>query len=225
MPQEELAKQIIELQNLSSLWSIGSSIASIVLAIVAIVLTVYFYNQAKTTEKDVSVSLSKIEAQSQALEKITGNQVERLTKHLTERSTLESLQPNLQELLKNVSQNGLTNTEQGTSNDRIIAIKYMIGTYHYCAVSNYYAFMSLPAIENFDEANNFHKRTKAMLDTTSNDINFIEEQFKTLTVTEEEIEQSHLKDLYQDTKEIWVKQVKDSAATFLQIEQYKTQEA
>jgi hypothetical protein len=222
---EEFAKQIIELQNLSSLWSIGSSIASIVLAVVAIVLAVYFYTQSKKTEKEVSMSLSKIEAQSQALEKITGNQVERLTKHLTERDSLESISPNLQELLKNVSQKGITNNEQNNSNnDRLIAIKYMIGAYHYCAVSNYYAFMSLPAIENFDEENHFHQRTKGMLDTTSSDVNFIKNQFINLNVTDEEIEESGLSNLYKDTEEIWSKQVKDATQSFLQIEQYKKQD-
>lgn len=221
---EEIAKQIIDLQNLSSLWSITSSIASIILAIVAIVLAIYFYTQTKKTEKDVSMSLSKIEAQSQALERITGNQVERLTKHITERNSLDISQPKIEEMLKNMTRESLNSNKQDNNNERINIVKYMIGTFHYCTISNYYAFMSLPPIEKFDETNNFHKRTKEMLDLTFNDVKFIKNQFELLKVTEDEIKISGLENLYNDTVNTWEGLVKDSSGAFIQIEQYKTNE-
>ncbi|MFA6190959.1 MAG: hypothetical protein WC665_01275 [Sulfurimonas sp.] len=220
---ENLAKQIVDLQNLSMFWSIGASIASIVLAIVAIVLAVYFYTQAKQSEKDVANSLSKIEAQSQALEKITGRQVERLTKHITERKGLDEIHPDLKIIADMAStfkqsNNKIQNFE---GNDRLQIVKYMIGAYYYCSVANYYAFMSLPEASNFDEKNNFHNRTKHTLDTTSSDVKYIQKQFDTLKITDQEINESGLENLYKETVEAWLPTVKDASSSFVKIEEFK----
>jgi len=217
-----LAQQIVNLQNLSMFWSIGASIASIVLAIVAIVLAVYFYTQAKQSEKDVANSLSKIEAQSQALEKITGRQLNRLTKHITERKGLDEIHPELKIIADMASTFKQSNKIQNfEDNDRLQIVKYMIGTYYYCSVANYYAFMSLPEASSFDEENSFHTRTKHTLDTTSSDVKYIQNQFEILNITEQEIQESGLENLHKETVEVWMPTVKDSASSFVKIEEFK----
>lgn len=220
---EELASQIVDLQNLSMFWSIGASIASIVLAIVAIVLAVYFYTQAKQSEKDVANSLSKIEAQSQALEKITGRQIERLTKHITERKGLDEIHPDLKiiaDMASTFKQNN-NQIQNFEDNERLQIVKYMIGTYYYCSVANYYAFMALPEASNFDEENNFHNRTKNTLDTTASDVKYIQNQFKSLKVTQQEITDTGLENLYKETVEVWKPTVRDASSSFIKIEEFK----
>ena len=220
---ENLAQQIVDLQNLSMFWSIGASIASIVLAIVAIVLAVYFYTQAKTSEKDVANSLSKIEAQSQALEKITGRQLERLTKHITERKSLNEIHPDFKVIADAAATFKQDNSKVQTfeNNDRLQIVKYMIGTYHYCALSNYYAFIALPDVSNFDEENTFHSRTKHTLDKTASDIKYIQNQFDVLDITDEEITESGLENLYKETVEVWLPTVKDASSSFVKLEEFK----
>ena len=66
------------------LWSIVSSIVSIILAIVAIGLAVYFFVVGRNTETRVGSSLTKIETQAEMLQRLTGRQLDRLTKFVTE---------------------------------------------------------------------------------------------------------------------------------------------
>ena len=67
----------------SQIINVTAAIVSIILGILAIVLSLWFYRQTKDTEKEVSRSLSKIETQAEMLQKITGKQLDRLTKFVT----------------------------------------------------------------------------------------------------------------------------------------------
>ncbi len=220
----ELAAQIIDLQNISALWGIGASIASIILAVVAVILSVYFYTQAKNSEKEVTKSLSKIEAQADTLSKITGKQLDRLTKHATERRTSEN-DPDIRafiDLATSMTQ-GLTQTSQEQvsqpQHNRNETLKYTIGSLYYCSTTNYYALMSLPEAALYDENNDFHATTKRLLDLTKSDVIFLTNHLK--DVTQEEIEQSGMKALYDEAISIWVPRTKDSASSFSYIEQIK----
>lgn len=219
---DKIANQIVDLQNLSVFWSIGSSIASIILAIVAILLSVYFYTQSKKSEKDITNSLSKIETQSQTIEKITGKQIERLTEHLTKQSGLDEIHTDLKmiaHMATTMKQDGQVTTIG--SNERLEIIKYIIGSYYYCATTNYYAYMSLPEASKFDKENTFHIRTKNILDMTASDINYIRGQFDFLKITEDEIKKSGLEGLYKEALEVWLPNVKDAASAFVKIEELK----
>ncbi|SRR6266480_1999422 len=57
---------------------------SIVLAIVAIWQAMYFYSKGKTTETTVTAALAEIKAQTAALERLTGRQLDRFTKAATQ---------------------------------------------------------------------------------------------------------------------------------------------
>ena len=65
-------------------WSIVASVVSIILGLVAIAVSIYFFVTNQKTEKNVSNSLTKIETQTEMLQKITGRQIDRLTKFVTE---------------------------------------------------------------------------------------------------------------------------------------------
>lgn len=217
--EEQLASKIVELQNLSAYWSIGASIASIVLAIVAIFLAVYFYSQAKKTEKEVSSSLSKIETQADALGKISGRQLDRLTKHVTEQRTAES-QPEIKALVEiatTISQGFAHNLPTAGAGDRIETLKYLIACYYYCGLSNYYAYMSLPPPSDFDDINQFHNLTKIVLDQSHNDVQFLRSQLANANRTD--IEATGIAHLYDEAEKEWAPRSKDSAKSFVSIQQ------
>ena len=64
--------------------SIVGSIVSVIVGLVAISLAVYFYTQSKDTEGNVSTALASIQAQTEALQKLTGRWMDRLTRYATE---------------------------------------------------------------------------------------------------------------------------------------------
>ena len=63
--------------------SLIASATSIILALLAIILSVWFFVLSKKTEKESSNSLTKIETQADSLQKLTGRWMDRLTKYVT----------------------------------------------------------------------------------------------------------------------------------------------
>jgi hypothetical protein len=61
-----------------------SLITSIVLSVVAIGMSLYFYTQGKNTESNVRAVLAEIKQQTDTLQKISGRQLDRLTRAVTE---------------------------------------------------------------------------------------------------------------------------------------------
>jgi len=68
-------------------FNIAASIASIILAVVAIWQAVHFYTQGKNTESRVETALSSIRAQVETLQSINGRTLDRLTKATLIKST------------------------------------------------------------------------------------------------------------------------------------------
>src|SRR5713226_7209357 len=64
---------------------LASSIVSVLLGLLSIVLSLVFFAAAKSTERSVDGTLIKIQTQTEMLQKITGRQLDRLTKFVTER--------------------------------------------------------------------------------------------------------------------------------------------
>jgi hypothetical protein len=69
---------ILEIINLVA------SLASLILAVLAICLAVYFYTQSKNTETNVSGLLEGIRAQTDCLQKIVGRQMGQLIRGVTD---------------------------------------------------------------------------------------------------------------------------------------------
>ncbi len=68
----------------SALWAIGSGIVTLILSVIAIWLSLYFYTRGKDTEKNVTTALAEIKTQTAALERLASRQLDRLTKFATE---------------------------------------------------------------------------------------------------------------------------------------------
>jgi hypothetical protein len=66
-----------------------SMITGIVLSVLSILLSAYFYTQAKKSETGTSTALGEIRQQTQSLEKLSGRLLDRLTKAVTDSSRPE----------------------------------------------------------------------------------------------------------------------------------------
>lgn len=211
----EATQQILDF----SFWfNISASITSIILAILAIFFTVYFFIQAKNSEKEVSNYLKKIEVHTEILENITGKQIDRFTKHLTENSYTFA---NREEIAKMLDKStGLITFKEQISNgnaNRADTIRFIIGSLYYAALTNYYTYMVLPSIENFDENNAFHNTIKNSLNIAFNDINYIQKEIARLNITDQEIEEQGLLNLYNEAKNNWLPLAKDITTAFKRI--------
>ena len=83
-------------QSAIAIWSVVASIVSVILGILAIAISIHFFVVGRKTESAVSNSLTKIETQAQMLQRVTGRQLDRLTKFVTERpSRVEDVLPDL----------------------------------------------------------------------------------------------------------------------------------
>ena len=78
--------------------SIVSRAVSIILGLLAIALSVYFFVQSRNTERGVSNSLTKIETQAEMLSRLTSKQLDWLTKYVTE-ERLPSSEPQVLQIV------------------------------------------------------------------------------------------------------------------------------
>ena len=157
-------------------WSIVSSMVSVILGFLAIGLSVYFYVQSKNTEKATSTSLAKIETEADALQRLNVKWMDRLTRYVTEerRSPSEDTVTQLIAILSQVPQTiaaTLTQVSPGAGDDRLIRELYStyIALYFYTACTNYWSQLYLPNASDFDEANQFHGLCRRIADMSSAD--------------------------------------------------------
>jgi hypothetical protein len=70
--------------NAIALIGLLASVASLILAVIAIWLSLYFYSKSKDTETEVRVVLGQIKQQTESLERLSARQLMRLTRAVTE---------------------------------------------------------------------------------------------------------------------------------------------
>jgi hypothetical protein len=201
------------------IFSIASSISSIILSIVAIALSVYFFVQSRNTDKNVSVSLSKIESQSEMLQKITGKQVDRLTRFVTEdkNQQISQILPNIiktmQELPSAITES-LNDKTTSNSSDELLKelISCYIALYFYITQTNFWSQFYLPKIEEYDDKNELHNTTKRIVDMSSKDFELIANiLFK---VDQTLLTSNALSHLLFETRDYWKDFVKDSTQVY-----------
>lgn len=158
------------------LWSIVSSIVSVILGLLAIALSVYFFVQSKNTEKGVSNSLTKIETQAESLQKLTSRYLDRLTRYVTEDKpdAMSESVPTLVAILSQLPQT-ITNTlMQVAPRDKTQELttelySCYIALYFYIAQTNYWSQFYLPRASEFKEDDPFHTLVRRIVDMSAAD--------------------------------------------------------
>ncbi len=153
-------------------WGMASNIVSMILAIMAMWFAFYIYDKGKATDQSITNSLSKIEAQAESLQKLSGKWMDRLTRYVTQErppGPLDQTLPELVTVLATLPQAITMQINQPTKSDppeHLIEelLTCYIVIYYYTALTNFWTQGYLPDVADFDEKNEFHQLTKRVTD-------------------------------------------------------------
>lgn len=202
------------------LWSIIASIVSVILGGLAIGLSVYFFVQGRTTERDVSNSLTKIEAQAESLQRLTSRYMDRLTRYVTaERpDAMSESVPMLMTILSQLPQTLTATLMQASPGGRSQELQTevyscYIALYFYIAQTNYWSQFYLPRASDFSEENEFHVLVRRTVDMSCADFGLIASVL-------EKCDQSRLQanpqaHLLNEAKGFWRGRVRSTAQIFV----------
>ena len=152
--------------------SIVAGFVSILIGCMAVALSLWFYRQTKDTEKAVSGSLIKIETQADMLQKITGKQLDRLTKFVTDPKKEQS-EEQFTKIFQIIAQLPQMMLPQPASTEATITktyeIQMWVALYFYSAQTNWLSTTSLPEQSEFDSDNAYHAHIKRIVDLSAAD--------------------------------------------------------
>ena len=136
--------------------SLIAAIASLILSIIAIALSLYFYDRGKSTEKSVGVSLAKIEKHGEMLQKLTGKWMDRFTRHATSAKPADETTLVLIEAIRGLTGTGISSqldaSVSADNYERELVSSY-IAIFYYCALANVISQHHLPDLEDLDTDN------------------------------------------------------------------------
>ena len=204
----------------AEVWSVVSSVVSVILAVFAIGLSIYFFVETKNTEQRVTNSLSKIEAQAEGLQKLNAKWMDRLTRYVTEDRPTPT-DPAVPHLIQVLAQLPATLTATFTqhpdrdSQDRLVNEVYSayIALYFYIAQTNYWSQYYLPSAAEFDGADDFHGLIKRIVDMSDTDFRHIAGILA--NCDQDRLARSALAHLLEETKDTWRFRVRSTAEVFV----------
>lgn len=175
----------------------------------AIWLSWTFYSKAKEAEKQTAVTLEAIKAQSDALQRLTGRWMDRLTRYATEpRSADEGLMM-LVNTMANLPTTILTHLRVQTTTTPEPSIEPLltevidcyIALYYWTAIANVSCQGYLPSPDLYDEANPDHEGMKRLVDGSYSDFGIIAKALE--KVRQDRLNASRISHLLQETMEGW----------------------
>jgi hypothetical protein len=202
----------------SEIWAIVSSIVSLAFSVLAIWLTLYLYIRAKDTERSTATTLTKIEGQTDALQRIIGRQLDRLTKSLTNRpearpeEVIFQLIPVLRQLQGSLLAEAHEEEKHSTTQSREIALAYA-ALYFYVSQANFWGQLSLPAADDFDQTNRTQVEAKALVDLSAQDFQIVARVLESLDLSM--IKGTGAEVLFLRTRDFWRTMVRTSADVFV----------
>ena len=203
------------------IWSIVSSIVSVILAFFAIVISIWFFMVSRKTEKDVSNALAEIKTQADMLQKISGKQLDRLTKYVTDAKKSVQSDDVLSEILKVIIQIPQTLTSSlndgsatQRTNEQLLQelVSCYIALYFYSAQTNYWAQIMLPNVNEFDPQNHFDAACKRSVDMSAQDFYAMAKILSGVESTR--LSQNSLNHLLEETKTTWRDLVRNSSQVY-----------
>jgi hypothetical protein len=197
--------------------SIFSGAFSIGISFIAMILSASFYFAGRNTEKSVAVSLARIEAQTDSLQKLSGKQIDKLMKHALDGHNQVSTNDTMLQLMNVLSQMPVTittilkNPSDNSDKDHIMTL--YVALYFYIAQTNYWAQYCLPKESEFDGTNDFHLQTKRVVDLSNSDFITVANWLNSCDYSL--LEKISLSHLMVETKDTWRKYVRSSADVFV----------
>ena len=195
---------------------IVSNSVSLVVGLLAIALSVYFYTQAKNTEKSVAITLEGIKAQTETLQKISGRSLDRLTKYVTNPRPHEEQYIQIIAELKNLPFSILSgirtpDIQPDFEKDKNLVVCY-VALYYYTGLANYWVQQGLPPIEKFEENPEYSKLVKQLVDMSYTDFSSMTELLQQIDATW--VEKTGMAHLLEEAIEVWRPRVMDSTTAY-----------
>lgn len=183
---------------------------SLILGFFAILLSVYFFMKAKDSEKETARTLEAIKVQTEALQKLTGRWMDRLTRYATEPRPADEGLMQLVSAMANLPTTILTHlrvtttTQPASSNDEALIgelVDSYIALYYYVAIANVTAQTLLPSMEAFDASVPEHSNVKRLVDQTLTDFQYITNLVASVHASR--LSMSRVRHLYEDARVNW----------------------
>jgi hypothetical protein len=179
----------------------------------AIWLALYLYNQSKDTEGRMAVMLAAIKAQTDALQKLTGKMIDRLTTAVTAPRAADEafvlLMSTIREMPTAIAANlqapAADASQQVLLNEVLTAY---IATYYYAAITNVGFQTYLPPLEDLDDDN----LAKRLIDSSYSDFNLLEALIGGFD--RKMVKANRLQHLYAEATEHWKPLLKDATAVY-----------
>jgi len=202
-------------------WGLVSSGISIIIGLLAIVLTIWFFVLSKNTENRITESLSKIETQASMLERISGRQLDRLTKFVTQphTSTSEKALAELVPFLKEFPTSMIKAPTEGQL-QTVEALKRELtwaygALYFYIGQTNFWSQFDLPPAGDFDPKVPIQNEAKAVVDLSFKDFGVVAKILDNIK-PEEMLAGTPIEPLVKRTQGIFRDLVKNSSDVFIQ---------
>jgi len=194
----------------------AGNLTAIILSLLAIVLSIWFFVLAKNSENETKKALEGIRTQTDALQKLAGRWLDRFTKHLIEQKPLDALwnvASQVSNLPERISQHLQINIAQVHQN-RSEIISCYIALQYYAAQANVFAQLSLPAFSEFNETNENHRFIRQIVDQSAGDVRYLETLIS--NIDSSEINQNSLYHLRKSYNDFWSNHLKDSLEFYAQ---------
>jgi len=181
---------------------------SLVLGGFAIWLSFQFFVKGKESEKQTAIMLEGIKTQTEALQKLTGRWMDRLTRYATEPRPADEGLKLLLSTMADLPTTMLTHLRVQTLDPQLSgealrteALNCYIALYYYTAVANVYVKRFIPLASDFDASNPDHVNIQQLVDSTILDFN------KVAVILDRtdwsRIQSSPLYDLFITTRDNW----------------------
>ncbi|MFA4902195.1 MAG: hypothetical protein WC600_05555 [Desulfobaccales bacterium] len=198
--------------------NIIGGVSAIAISIIAMALSITFYIAGRKTENSVSSSLAEIKTQTNALQKLSGKQIDKLMDHvfngnISQSDTMGQIITALSQIpitITTILRQPIENPNQ-TSQEQIIGLYSAL--YFYIAQTNYWSQSFLPKVFDFDEKNEFHVLIKRVVDLSNND--FLSVATWLSQCDQSLIEKTPLYDYLKETKDKWRHAVRSSSDVFV----------
>lgn len=193
--------------------NIIAGISSIAISVIAIALAIIFYLAGRRTEISVSSSLAEIKAQTNALQKLSGKQIDKLMEHAFDGkiSTSEAMNQIINILLFKLPTTTLKQPVDNPNQEQIVALYAAL--YFYTAQTNYWSQFYLPKANEFENDNNFHVFTKRIVDLSWADFDTVANW--RAQSNQALVEKTPLYSYIKETKETWRHHVRSSSDIFV----------
>lgn len=198
--------------------NILSGVSAITISIIAMALSITFYIAGRRTETSVSISLAEIKTQTNALQKLSGKQIDKLMDHVFDGTSSQS--ETMGQMIHVLSQIPITITTilrqpienpNQANQDQIIALYAAL--YFYTAQANFWSQYYLPKASEFDSSNEFHTLTQRIVDLSDNDFNTVATWLN--QCDQNLVTKTSLYGYIKETQDRWRHNVRSSAAVFV----------